>query len=258
MVSPRFRVVIPARFGSSRLPAKPLLAIAGRPMIQHVWARALEAGADDVLVATDDERIARAVEGFGGRAMLTSPDHASGTDRLAEVAAREGWSDDTIVVNLQGDEPQLPGALLTRLAGALHEHPEASASTLAGPITHAADVWNSNVVKVVLDARGFALYFSRAPIPWVRASYRHGEAHLAEDVPVLRHLGLYGYRVGTLLRLARTAPPALERAESLEQLRILHLGLKLHVSVLDEVPAHGVDTAEDLERVRELLESRPA
>jgi 3-deoxy-manno-octulosonate cytidylyltransferase (CMP-KDO synthetase) len=255
MPGPLFRVVIPARFASSRLPGKPLLPIAGRPMIQHVWERAVASGAAEVLVATDDARIADAVTSFGGRAMMTSAEHVSGTDRLAEVAARAGWPDDAVVVNLQGDEPQLPGELLVRLANALHEQPTAAAATMAGPIVDATDVWNPNVVKVVVDALGFALYFSRAPIPWVRSSYHREQplGQLPDGVPVYRHLGLYGYRVGTLLRLSRTAPPALEHAESLEQLRLLHLGLRMHVSLLDTIPAHGVDTPEDLARVEALL-----
>jgi 3-deoxy-manno-octulosonate cytidylyltransferase (CMP-KDO synthetase) len=246
-----FRVVIPARYASSRLPGKPLLPIHGRPMIQHVWERALEAGASEALVATDDERIARVVQGFGGQVVMTSPDHASGTDRIAEVVERAGWADSTLVVNLQGDEPQVPGALLRTLAASLAENAAAAMSTVATPIREPADIWNPNVVKVVLDAAGLALYFSRAPIPWLRGEFVAGQvpAQLPSGPPMLRHLGLYAYRVGTLKQLARSAVAETERAESLEQLRALHIGLRIAVIVVAQAPAHGVDTPQDLARV---------
>ena len=252
---PDFRVVIPARYGSSRLPGKPLLPIAGLPMIQHVWMRATESGARDVLVATDDERILRAVEAFGGRAMMTAPTHATGTDRLAEVVRRAGFQADDIIVNLQGDEPQLRGTLLSELAQALASHPSAAASTMAAPLGSASDLFNPNVVKVVLDAQGFGLYFSRAPIPWVRGALaldRPPET-LPAGVPFHRHLGLYAYRAGTLTQLADAEMAPLESAESLEQLRMLHLGMRIHVTVLAEAPSHGVDTPEDLARVESQL-----
>jgi 3-deoxy-manno-octulosonate cytidylyltransferase (CMP-KDO synthetase) len=255
MSKPDFRVVIPARYASTRLPGKPLLPIAGRPMIAHVWDRAVESGASEIVVATDDERIVRAVEIAGGRAMMTSPDHVSGTDRLAEVAQRAGWPDDAVIVNLQGDEPQIPGRLLTDLANNLHTRPTAGVSTLATPIRVAADVWNPNVVKVALDAQSFALYFSRAPIPWVRGQFARDSNidSLPEDLALLRHIGLYGYRVETLRTLARTPPPPVERAESLEQLRALYLGICIHVGIVEEAPGHGVDTSEDLARVATVL-----
>jgi 3-deoxy-manno-octulosonate cytidylyltransferase (CMP-KDO synthetase) len=224
-------------------------------MVAHVWDRAVEAGADDVLVATDDERIRVAVSGFGGRALMTSPDHASGTDRLAEVAEREGWSGDDIVVNLQGDEPMIRGTLVREMATFLERHPEAGLSTLATPIRGAADLWNPNVVKVVLDQRSFALYFSRAPIPWVRGTYSLDAppVEVPSDVIVLRHLGLYGYRVRTLLELAKAPQSPLETAESLEQLRALSMGVRIFVGIVAEPPGHGVDTPEDLARVEALL-----
>jgi len=256
-MSTDFRVVIPARFGSSRLPGKPLLDIAGKPMIQHVWERAQEAGAREIVVATDDLRIVEAVHGFGGRALMTAPDHASGTDRLAEVAQALGWPEQTIVVNLQGDEPLLPGRWLASIAALLEGEPRAGIATLATPVKQDADIANPNVVKVVTDHEGFALYFSRAPIPWVRDGYGLPAAFaLPSDVPVLRHLGLYAYRVGALVRVAKSPVAALERAEALEQLRALYLGIRIRVEVTSESLGHGVDTAADLEAVAAVLRKR--
>lgn len=260
-----FRVVIPARHASQRLPGKPLRQIAGRTMIEHVWRNAIQSGAQEVLVATDDARIAAAVEGFGGRALMTSPDHASGTDRLAEVAQRLGWAGDTIVINLQGDEPCVPGALLRQVAAALHARPAAGIATVATPITEARELFDANAVKVVLDDHGMASYFSRAPIPWVRgvfdAMLRAGAGEVASlpaDVPFLRHLGIYGYRAATLGRLAAEPGRASERAEALEQLRALALGIRIHVSVIAQAPGPGVDTEEDLVHVARVLASRGA
>lgn len=250
--APSFRVVIPARYASTRLPGKPLLEIGGKPLIQHVWERAREAGSEDVLVATDDAKIAQAVEAFGGKVVMTSPHHASGTDRLAEVARRLGFEDHEIVVNLQGDEPFLPGALLRQLAQALDAHPQCGIATLAAPIREARDVFNPNVVKVVTAQDGVALYFSRAPIPWQRGAYEFGT--VPETLPVgprpLRHIGLYAYRAGTLKQISEAPPSELEQAEALEQLRAMGMGIRIHVSVVDRAPAHGVDTAEDLEAAR--------
>jgi 3-deoxy-manno-octulosonate cytidylyltransferase (CMP-KDO synthetase) len=240
-----FHIVIPARLGASRLPDKPLVEIAGRPLVVHAWANAVKAGAAEVIVAADDARICEVVERAGGRAMMTSPTHASGTDRLAEVATTRGWPDDAVVVNLQGDEPMIPGALLGDLADALSAHGEAGIATMATPIRDAEDVGKPSVVKVVIDRHGYALYFSRAPIPFDRDG--------VGDVPRLRHLGLYAYRVGTLRALHAAPRGAYERAESLEQLRALELGIRIHVTVVDEAPPHGVDTEEDLERVRRAL-----
>ncbi len=248
-----FRVVVPARFASTRLPGKPLLLIAGKPMIVHVLDRARESGAAEVLVATDDERIAQAVTSHGGRAVMTSPDHLSGTDRLAEVAEQEGWTDSDIIVNLQGDEPLMPAELVAQMGSSLEQHPEAGISTLATPITDAGELFNPNAVKVVLDDQGYALYFSRAPIPWARDAFALSRQTLPSGIPYLRHLGLYGYRVGTLREMARTAPAAIERAESLEQLRALAMGVRIHVTVAAQAPGPGVDTQEDLERVQAVL-----
>jgi 3-deoxy-manno-octulosonate cytidylyltransferase (CMP-KDO synthetase) len=223
-------------------------------MIVHVLERARESGAAEVLVATDDERIAQAVSAHAGRAVMTSPHHLSGTDRLAEVAAIEGWANDDIIVNLQGDEPLMPGELVAQMAHSLEQHSAAGISTLATPIADAGELFNPNAVKVVLDDQGYALYFSRAPIPWARDAFATGRETLPSGVPYLRHLGLYGYRVGTLRQMARTAPAAIERAESLEQLRALAMGVRIHVAVVAHAPGPGVDTQEDLERANAMLQ----
>lgn len=237
---------IPARYGSTRLPAKALLPIAGRPMVEHVYRRAAQApGLDRVVVLTDDERIAAAVRGFGGEVEMTPESCASGTDRIAWAA--RGWSCDA-VINIQGDEPLIDPRSIAALAAHLRAHPEEEMATLAAPGGE-GDPDNPNVVKVVLDLAGYALYFSRAPIPFPRTAH-----HLVGYVP-LRHLGIYGYRRETLLRLAGLAPTALERAESLEQLRALANGIRIRVL---ETPwiSLGVDTHEDLEAVeRELAAS---
>ncbi len=249
MTSNSFRVVIPSRFGSTRLPGKPLRQLAGKPLVAHVWDRAVAAGATEVVVATEDERIVAAVTAIGGRAVMTSADHESGTDRLAEVAAREGWGDDEIVVNLQGDEPTMPAELIRLVAATLPAHPDAGIATLATPITTAAELFDVNVVKVVIDDQGRASYFSRAPIPWVRAAFTDlGELpdELPQGVTFLRHLGIYAYRVGVLRRVAGARPRASELAESLEQLRALALGVVIQVAVTDKSPGTGVDTEADL------------
>lgn len=246
-----FTVIIPARYGASRLPGKPLRAIAGVPMIRHVWERARESGAERVLVATDDARIADAVAAFGGEARMTRADHASGTDRLAEVALAEALPPETLVVNLQGDEPLMPPALLAQVAGMLDAVPNAAMATLATPLADAGELANPNVVKVVTAADGRALYFSRAPIPWDRDG--RTDACLAA---ARRHLGLYAYRVAFLQRYLRLAPAALERLEQLEQLRALVNGERIQVADAVTMPGPGVDTAEDLERVAALLGGR--
>jgi 3-deoxy-manno-octulosonate cytidylyltransferase (CMP-KDO synthetase) len=252
-----FRVVVPARFGASRLPGKPLREIAGKPLVLHVWECANRSGASEVIVATDDERIAAVVEDAGGRALMTSPEHMSGTDRLAEVATMLQWGDDAIVVNLQGDEPLVPGELLNALARALQVHPRAGVATVATPIASSSEVFDPNIVKVTIDRDGFALYFSRAPIPFVRGAFseeRAREAPLPEDVPFLRHIGLYAYRAATLRLLAFEPQASIERAESLEQLRALALGIDIHVTTVRDAPPPGVDTEHDLARLRATLE----
>jgi len=249
-----FNVVIPARYGSTRLPGKPLRLIGGRPLIQHVVARAQESGAQTTVVATDDERIVAAVEAFGGQAQMTDPGHRCGTDRVAEVAASRGWEDEGIVVNLQGDEPFMPGPLIHMVADALAARPEAVAATLAAPLTQSTAVMDSHVVKVVVDQAGYALYFSRAPIPWDRECFPLPEhAVLPADV-YWRHIGLYAYRVGFLRQYVNWPESHLEQIELLEQLRILWHGQRMHVCMADRDPGFGVDTEQDLARADRLMQ----
>lgn len=250
-----FRVVIPARYASTRLPGKPLADIGGRPMIEHVWRRAVESGAEQVVVATDDARVEAAVRRFGGDVCLTRLDHQSGTDRIAEVADRHAWPEAAIVVNLQGDEPTMPPGLLRQVAAALASHPAASIATLAVPIQDRAELFDPNAVKVVVDRHGYALYFSRAPVPWHRGSFPRIEGGLPDGVPYLRHLGVYAYRVGFLRRFVTWPPAAIEECEALEQLRALWQGERIQVGVAREAPGAGVDTPEDLERARRALAS---
>ena len=245
-----FRIVIPARHSSSRLPGKPLLDIAGKPMVLRVLDRALEAGADEVWVATDHEGIATVVERAGGKVIVTDEGHPSGTDRLAEVVTRLGWSDGDIVVNVQGDEPLIPPRLIGEAAAALAGDPEAAIATACHPLESADEFFNPNVVKVVLDARGRALYFSRAPIPWARDAFSAARNVLPAGLPAYRHIGLYAYRAAFLKRYSSLAPSPLEQWEALEQLRAMAHGFPIRVMVLDHAPPAGVDTAEDLERVR--------
>ncbi|HWA73942.1 MAG TPA: 3-deoxy-manno-octulosonate cytidylyltransferase [Polyangiaceae bacterium] len=255
----RFGVIVPARFGSTRLPGKPLIDLGGKPMVVRVLENAMRAGAAFALVATDDERIADAVREAGGEAMLTSPAHLSGTDRLAEVVRRKGLEPELVVVNLQGDEPLLPPTLIEKVATALHRNPDARLATLATELRKREHLFDPNVVKVVIDQRGRALYFSRAPIPWVRGEFAHGTAAQGSgDLPsgaFLRHVGLYAYRVSTLNELSQAEPVPHETAESLEQLRALFLGLSIQVELVPELPAHGVDTEADLQRVRRHYET---
>ncbi|MCP4449436.1 MAG: 3-deoxy-manno-octulosonate cytidylyltransferase [Myxococcales bacterium] len=247
-----FNVIIPSRFAASRLPGKPLRSIAGRSMIARVWDRAILAGANDVIVATDDARIVDEVESCGGNAMLTSTEHASGTDRLAEVVARLGWNDEIVVVNLQGDEPCIPVALITQVASALVDAPDAGIATMATPINSGEELFNDNAVKVVMDEQGMASYFSRAPIPWVRGVFRPGEVPetLPEGHTFLRHIGMYAYRAGVLTKMAAHPQSTNEKSESLEQLRAMAMGIGVHVGVITEPPPPGVDTQSDLDRAR--------
>jgi 3-deoxy-manno-octulosonate cytidylyltransferase (CMP-KDO synthetase) len=252
-----FRAVIPARYGSTRLPGKPLLDLGGRPMIQLVHERVLASGAAEVVIATDDERIRAAALGFGAEVQMTSAAHASGTDRLAEVALRRGWQEQDVVVNVQGDEPLLPPALVRQCAALLAADAGADIATLATPIESLEEFLDPAVVKLVRRADGRALYFSRAPIPWHRDGAAGGLATQGEFRGALRHLGLYAYRVGALKRLAVTKPSSLEQAEKLEQLRALQLGMAIIVGEALERPGPGVDTAHDLARVRALLAAGP-
>ena len=249
------RVVIPARYASTRLPGKPLADIAGQPMIVRVAAAAKRAQVDGVWVATDDERIAAAVRQHGFDAVMTSADHVSGTDRIAEVADQMRWDDADIVVNVQGDEPLLDPALIQGVAGALHGDPDAAMATAAHPLTTAADFFNPNVVKVVCDVRGRALYFSRAPIPWDRDQFAVARDTLPSDLAAQRHIGIYAYRVSFLRRFGQLTACPLERTEALEQLRALWHGYPIQVVSVEHPPAPGVDTPEDLERVRRLFDA---
>jgi 3-deoxy-manno-octulosonate cytidylyltransferase (CMP-KDO synthetase) len=247
-----FRVVIPARYASSRLPGKPLADIGGRPMVLHVLERALQAGAESVVVATDDVRVQQAVEAVGHQALMTSPDHQSGTERLVEVAETLGWPDDALVVNVQGDEPLIDPMLIREAARQLVLHDDAVMATLAHPIHDHADFINPNVVKVVSDEAGYALYFSRAPIPWPRDAFAAQQA-MPHELGALRHIGLYAYRAGFLRTYASLASSPLERYEMLEQLRVLWHGHRISLGITPLAPAPGVDTPEDLERVRALF-----
>jgi len=252
---PDFVVAIPSRYASTRLPGKPLRLIAGEPMIVHVARRAREAGAAEVVVATDDERIATALEPLGVEVCMTSEQHTSGTDRLAECAALRGWQDDRIVVNLQGDEPLAPPSAIRAAAQALVDT-GARLATLAQPITSAEELFDPNCVKLVRDDRGLALYFSRAPIPWHRDAFAKDRAALPETGTWLRHIGLYAYRVADLRAFAAMPPSLLESVESLEQLRVMQAGWRIAVALSPEPFPAGVDTAEDLQRVDDAMRLR--
>lgn len=249
----QYKIVIPARFASSRLPGKPLINLAGKPMIQHVYERAQNSGVTDIVIATDDDRIAQAAQSFDAEVIMTSPAHENGTERIAEVARIKGWLPETVVVNLQGDEPLIPQSLVALTAQGLIDHPEAGMSSICTPIASADDAFNPNVVKVVLNKDNFALYFSRASIPWDRDAYKDGLAQPTQKMPVYRHIGMYGYRVSFLQQYSSMQPCALEQTESLEQLRALWYGVKIHMGIIDKAPAHGVDTLEDAQRVENLL-----
>lgn len=242
-----FRVVIPARYESTRFPGKPLALIDGRPMIARVYERARQSSASEVIVATDDERIAAAAREAGADVCMTAASHASGTDRIAEVARLRGFDADDIVVNLQGDEPRMPVGIIAQVAAALAAHPTAAIATAASPVQSREEYLDPNVVKVVTDREGRALYFSRAPIPWDRDGGT--DAAAADACPhARRHIGLYAYRVGALLSLAELAPTALEQLEKLEQLRALGHGMEIRVVDAAEPPGFDVNTPEDLLR----------
>ncbi len=256
MSTPPFKVAIPARYASTRLPGKPLRLIAGRPMIEHVYRKAMASGAQEVVIATDDSRIAGIAKGFGAQVCMTAATHASGTDRLAEVAEQRQWEDEDIVVNLQGDEPLMPPALIRQVAEALDRHGDAGIATVCTRILSAHEVFDPHVVKVVKDAKGYALYFSRAPIPYHRDEF-FGNGDALPAMPAssdyFRHIGLYGYRTA-VLRLYPALPPCmLELTESLEQLRALWNGIRIYVEEAVTAPPMGVDTEQDLARVASRL-----
>lgn len=259
-----FTVVIPARYRSTRLPGKPLATIAGKPMIQHVYQRALESDAERVIVATDDQRIADVVAGFGGLVCMTQADHASGTDRIQEVAAQYQLADESIVVNVQGDEPLIPPAVINQVANNLSLHTSAAAATLSEAIVAQEDYQNPNIVKVVRNHQGFALYFSRAGIPYYRdvsplaaeSQQDTAKGFVAQDtakgfVLPQRHIGIYAYRVSLLNRFVQWPVAALEQVECLEQLRILENGEAIHIDEAVAAVPGGVDTPEDLQRLQD-------
>jgi 3-deoxy-manno-octulosonate cytidylyltransferase (CMP-KDO synthetase) len=244
-----FHVVIPARYAASRLPGKPLLLIDGRPLIQWVWERAVASGAVSVIVATDDERIRVAASSFGAECIMTSAAHASGTDRIAEVARLRGFAPDAVVVNVQGDEALMPAAVIREVAQALR--PGVDIATAVAPIASLAEFLDPNCVKALRANDGRALYFSRAPVPWPRDALRAGQPSVFAGA--WRHIGIYAYRVASLLEFAGRPPTFLENTERLEQLRALEGGMNIQLVTLGAAPPPGVDTAEDLEHVRALI-----
>lgn len=250
-----FHVVIPARYASTRLPGKPLADIAGQPMVVRVVERALQSGAQEVWVATDDQRVADAVKAAGHNVLMTSAEHASGTDRIAEVATTLNWSDDTIVVNVQGDEPLIEPQLVRDVAAQLAAHGSASMSTACHPIHDLPSLFNQNIVKVVIDRDGLAMYFSRAPIPYGRDAFQNAPTRLPPEMPAYRHIGIYAYRAAFLKTYSQLAPAAVEQFEALEQLRALWHGHKIAVAITELAPAAGVDTPEDLAKVRALFKA---
>jgi 3-deoxy-manno-octulosonate cytidylyltransferase (CMP-KDO synthetase) len=248
-----FTVVIPARYGSTRLPGKPLLDIAGKPMVQRVWEQARCSAAGQVVIATDDARIADTAQAFGAQVCMTSTDHPSGTDRLQQVAQEMGWPDDHIVVNVQGDEPLIPPVVIDQVALNLADHAQAGMATLCEDITELDELINPNAVKVVSDAHGMALYFSRAPIPWPRDAFADGQQLMPEQGNWYRHIGIYAYRTGFLHQYVTWQPAPVEQLEHLEQLRALHNGVGIHVARASQSVPGGVDTEEDLNAVRARL-----
>jgi len=246
-----FHVIIPARYAATRLPGKPLLSIGGRPLVQWVWQRARDSGAASVTLATDDERIRSIALQFGADVVMTSAQHASGTDRIAEVVRSRGFDLTDIVINLQGDEPMMPATVITAVAGALESAPHADISTAAAPVQSLEEFLDPNCVKAVCAADGRALYFSRAPVPWPRDQVTAGRPAGFEGA--LRHIGIYGYRVRSLLQFAAWAPTVLEMREKLEQLRALEHGMHIQMVTLAAAPPAGIDTPQDVERVSALL-----
>ncbi len=255
-MSQAYKVVIPARYASTRLPGKPLRDILGKPMLQHVYEAAVACASAETVIATDDQRIEQVATAFGADVCMTSTEHASGTDRLAEVVDKRGWQDDAIVVNVQGDEPLMPPALIDQVANDLAENTAASIATVATPLVAAGEFFDPNVVKVVTDKVGYALYFSRAPIPWDRDLLHDDVKALPIGIVPMRHIGIYAYRVGYLRRYAEMRPCPLEQAEQLEQLRALWYGERIHVAEASQRPGPGVDTEDDLHIAEQLMQAR--
>ena len=250
-----YHIVIPARFASERLPGKVLLDLAGQSLLQRVWQRATRSSAQSVVIATDDERIVSAARSFGAQVVMTRSDHQSGSDRIAECAAQLGWPDDHLIVNLQGDEPLMPATCLDQVAALLEKRADCEVASLYWPITEAEEVQNPNAVKVVTDAEDRALYFSRSPIPFARA-YADIDAALGTGIVWKRHLGLYAYRLAALRSYTSSPPTPLEKSEQLEQLRIMEQGGRIAMARACEFIPAGIDTQDDLERVRDLIESK--
>jgi 3-deoxy-manno-octulosonate cytidylyltransferase (CMP-KDO synthetase) len=250
-----FHVVIPARHASTRLPGKPLMSIAGKPMVVRVAEQAALSGAQQIWIATDHHAISNVVHEHGFKACLTKETHTSGTDRIAEVVEQRNWPDETIVVNLQGDEPLIPPMLIRAVAQHLHDHPECAIATACHAIHDEAKMRNPNIVKTVLDKNGNALYFSRAPIPWPRDAFSQQQS-LPPGLPVLRHIGIYAYRASFLRAFGQLAPALIEQFEALEQLRALYHGYKIGVFIAEQAPPGGVDTEQDLHVARRIFEAQ--
>lgn len=247
-----FRVIIPVRYESSRLPGKPLVDISGKPMIQHVYERAKDSGAESVVIATDSDKVREVAEGFGAQVCMTLPDHQSGTERLSEAVEALEYDDDEIIVNVQGDEPLIDPALIAQVARDLDEHDVVKVASVCEPIHDLDEIKSRHNVKVVLNRRSYAMYFSRSPIPWQPGFDGNSEVDLSENY--FRHIGLYAYRVGVLKDYVNWTESPYEALESLEQLRVLWNGHKIHMSVSEKRSAPGVDTEEDLAKVREMMD----
>lgn len=250
-----FHVVIPARFSSTRLPGKPMLLIGGKPMVVRVAEQAAKSGAQQIWIATDHQPIMATIHEHGFKACMTKADHPSGTDRIAEVVTQQNWADDTIIVNVQGDEPLIPPQLIHDVAQHLHDHPECAIATACHPVHDEASMRNPNIVKAVLDKDSNAMYFSRAPIPYPRDAFANNTT-LPANLGVLRHIGIYAYRASFLRAYSKLAPTAIEQIEALEQLRALWHGYKIGVTVTQDAPPSGVDTEADLIVTRQIFEAR--
>jgi 3-deoxy-manno-octulosonate cytidylyltransferase (CMP-KDO synthetase) len=251
-----FRVIIPVRYNSLRLPGKALLDIGGKPMIQHVYDKALASGAESVVIATDDERIKQAAEKFGATVCMTSTEHQSGSERIAEAIVALGYQNDDIVVNVQGDEPLIPPTIIKQVAQDLIDHDNIKVATLCEPIKNSEDLFNPDIVKVTINRRGYALYFSRAPIPWIRDQFPLQEKQNLSTSEHFRHIGIYAYRAGFLQEYVAWESCPLEEMERLEQLRVLWHGGRIHVSIAKEKSPLGVDTEADLEKIRKLISKK--